>query len=143
MGTKHEIIIQYIRDLEVGTKVSVRQIAKELDVSEGTAYRAIKEAENQGLVSSIPKVGTIRIEDVAEKELEDLNLREISLIVEGEVLCGHDQLGMVPDQFVIGSSSEEVLERLIERQTLLLVGDKRGNTASRFGKRCAFWLQEL
>lgn len=124
MGTKHERIIRYIKELEVGTKVSVRQIAKELDVSEGTAYRAIKEAENQGLVSSIPKVGTIRIEEVAEKELEDLNLREISLIVEGEVLCGHDQLGMVPGQFVIGSSTEDVLEKLIERETLLLVGDR-------------------
>ncbi|NLT94657.1 MAG: CBS domain-containing protein [Clostridia bacterium] len=124
MGTKHEIIIQYIKNLEVGTKVSVRQIAKELDVSEGTAYRAIKEAENQGLVSSIPKVGTIRIEEVAEKELEDLNLREVSLIVEGEVLCGHENLGIVPDQFVIGSTTKEVLEKLIERQTLLLVGDR-------------------
>jgi len=124
METKHELIIRYIKELEVGTKVSVRQIAKELDVSEGTAYRAIKEAESQGLVSSIPKVGTIRIEDVAEKELEDLNLREISLIIEGEVLCGHDKLGMVPDQFVIGSTTEEILEKYIERQALLLVGDR-------------------
>ncbi|KJS23620.1 MAG: transcriptional regulator [Clostridiaceae bacterium BRH_c20a] len=124
METKHEVIIRYIRDLQVGTKVSVRQIAKELDVSEGTAYRAIKEAESQGLVSSIPKVGTIRIEDVAEKELEDLNLREISLIVEGEVLCGHEKLGTLPQQFVIGSTTEEVLGKYIEKQALLLVGDR-------------------
>ncbi|MGI6226234.1 MAG: DRTGG domain-containing protein [Peptococcales bacterium] len=124
MGTKHEIIIRYIKDLVVGTKVSVRQIAKELDVSEGTAYRAIKEAETQGLVSSIPKVGTIRIEEVAEKELEDLNLREISLIVEGEVLCGQEKLGMLPDRFVIGSTSEEILEKFMDGQALLLVGDR-------------------
>ncbi|MFZ5943218.1 MAG: CBS domain-containing protein [Bacillota bacterium] len=125
METKHELIIRYIKELEVGTKVSVRQIAKELDVSEGTAYRAIKEAESQGLVSSIPKVGTIRIEDEAEKELEDLSLREISLIVEGEVLCGHDRLGIVPDQFIIGSTSEKAAERSIEqKQALLLVGDR-------------------
>jgi predicted transcriptional regulator len=122
--TKHELIIRFIKDLEVGTKVSVRQIAKELDVSEGTAYRAIKDAEAQGLVSSIPKVGTIRIEEEEEKELEDLSLREISLIVEGEVLCGHEKLGMVPDQFLIGSTSEKFIERYIEKQTLLLVGDR-------------------
>lgn len=124
MGTKHEIIKRYIKELEVGTKVSVRQIAKELDVSEGTAYRAIKEAENEGMVSSIPKVGTIRIEEVEEKQLEDLNLREISLIVEGEVLCGQDKLGMLPDQFLIGSTSIEFLEKFIEKQALLLVGDR-------------------
>ena len=61
-ATKHEQIIKYIESLPVGTKVSVRQVAKDLDVSEGTAYRAIKTAENTGLVSSIPKVATIRIE---------------------------------------------------------------------------------
>ncbi|MBR2009506.1 MAG: transcriptional regulator, partial [Peptococcaceae bacterium] len=45
-ATKHEQIIKYIESLPVGTKVSVRQVAKDLDVSEGTAYRAIKTAEN-------------------------------------------------------------------------------------------------
>ncbi|MFZ7104676.1 MAG: DRTGG domain-containing protein [Peptococcaceae bacterium] len=124
METKHELIIRYIKDLAVGTKVSVRQIAKELDVSEGTAYRAIKEAESQRLVSSIPKVGTVRIEDEAEKELEDLSLREIALIIEGEVLCAHDRLGMIPDQFIIGSTTEKMIERYIEKETLLLVGDR-------------------
>lgn len=122
--TKHELIIRYIKDLEVGTKVSVRQIAKELDVSEGTAYRAIKETEAQGFVSSIPKVGTIRIEEEEEKELEDLSLREISLIVEGEVITGHEKLGMVPSQFIIGSTSKEISERYIEKGAILLVGDR-------------------
>ena len=44
--TKHELILKYIENLEIGAKVSVRQIAKDLAVSEGTAYRAIKQAEN-------------------------------------------------------------------------------------------------
>ena len=56
-----------------------------MDVSEGTAYRAIKEAENQGIGSSIPKVGTIRIEEEEKKEIEDLSLREISLLIEGSL----------------------------------------------------------
>ncbi|WP_084052247.1 DRTGG domain-containing protein [Desulfonispora thiosulfatigenes] len=122
--TKHEIIIQYIKNLEISTKVSVRQIAKELDVSEGTAYRAIKEAENKGLVSSIPKVGTIRIEEEEEKELEDFSLKEIIIIVEGEVLTGQENLSMTPEQFLIGASSKEIFERDVEKPALLIVGDR-------------------
>lgn len=67
MLTKHERILQYIESLPVGDKISVRQIAKEMKVSEGTAYRAIKEAENRSLVSSIERVGTIRIEKKKKK----------------------------------------------------------------------------
>ena len=89
--TKHELILKYIESLAIGAKVSVRQVAKDLAVSEGTAYRAIKQAENRGLVSSIPKVGTIRIEEVGKKKLEDLSLEEIVFIVEGTVVSGQNQ----------------------------------------------------
>ena len=64
MATKHEQILKYIDELPIGEKISVRQIAKDLTVSEGTAYRAIKEAENNGYVSTIERVGTIRIEQL-------------------------------------------------------------------------------
>ena len=47
LATKHEQILKHIDELPVGEKISVRQIAKALNVSEGTADRAIKEAENQ------------------------------------------------------------------------------------------------
>lgn len=66
--SKHEDIIKYIRNLRVGTKISVRFIASELKVSDGTAYRAIKDAEALGIVTTIPRVGTVRIEKV-EKEI--------------------------------------------------------------------------
>lgn len=121
--TKHEQIIRFIKKLEINTKVSVRQIAKELDVSEGTAYRAIKEAESQGLVSSIPKVGTIRIQAEEEREIEDLTLREISLITEGEVLSGQVSLAIAPARFIIGSNSPEILEKYLQKDTLLIVGN--------------------
>ena len=62
MATKHEQIIQYIETMPVGEKLSVRTIAKNLNMSEGTAYRAIQDAENIGLVSTIVRVGTIRLE---------------------------------------------------------------------------------
>ncbi|EGQ22313.1 CBS domain protein [Sporosarcina newyorkensis 2681] len=69
MSTKHEQILRYIESLAVGEKISVRQVAKALEVSDGTAYRAIKEAENQKLVNTIERVGTIRIEKKKKKIL--------------------------------------------------------------------------
>lgn len=121
--TKHEQIIRYIKGLEINTKVSVRQIAKEMEVSEGTAYRAIKEAEAQGLVSSIPKVGTIRILAEEEREIEDLTLREIALIVEGEILAGQQNLSVAPQRFILGSTSPEVLTNDLHADDLLIVSD--------------------
>lgn len=50
--TKHEQLIRHIEALEPGTRISVRGIARELDVSEGTAYKAIKEAEELGVVAT-------------------------------------------------------------------------------------------
>ena len=108
----------------MGVKISVRQIAKELEVSEGTAYRAIKEAENQGLVSSIPKVGTIRIESEEEKEIEDLTLREIVKILEGEILTGQENLSITPASFVIGSYSPKILKENLQKDSLMFVGDR-------------------
>ena len=98
-ATKHEQILKYIEALPIGTKVSVRQIAKDLEVSEGTAYRAIKQAENIGLVSSIPKVATIRIEKPVKKQLEDMILHEINLIVEGTFLAGQNHSERIPKSF--------------------------------------------
>ena len=72
MATKHEQIIQYIESMPVGEKLSVRTIAKNMGMSEGTAYRAIKEAENNGLVSTIERVGTIRIERKNKGNIETL-----------------------------------------------------------------------
>lgn len=82
MATKHDLILEYIESLPVGNRISVRSIAKELNVSEGTAYRAIKDAENVGLVSTIQRVGTIRIERKL-KHIERLTFGEVVRIIEG------------------------------------------------------------
>jgi predicted transcriptional regulator len=88
VATKHEQILQYIDSLPIGEKISVRQIAKELNVSEGTAYRAIKDAENKGYVSTIERVGTIRIERKKKENIEKLTFAEVVNIVDGQVLGG-------------------------------------------------------
>ncbi len=36
--TKHEQILDYIESLSIGSKISVRKMAKFLNVSEGTAW---------------------------------------------------------------------------------------------------------
>ncbi len=82
MATKHEQILQYIANLAVGTKISVRTIAKQQQVSEGTAYRAIKEAENTGLVSTIERVGTIRIEQKPINNIDSLTLKALLKLID-------------------------------------------------------------
>ncbi len=122
-ATKHEQILKYIESLPVGTKVSVRQIAKELDVSEGTAYRAIRQAASAGLVSSIPKVATVRIEEPVKKQLEDMTLHEISLIVEGAFLTGSQYSGRIPRAFAACFSLEELERKNISASTLVIAGN--------------------
>ena len=122
--TKHQQILSFIENLAVGSKVSVRFIAKELDVSEGTAYRAIKESEAKGFVRSIPKVGTIRIEGVKERKIEDLTLREVSQIVEGLVVSGSEHLDHCPNKFVIAAMELKAMERYLEESCLCIVGNR-------------------
>lgn len=122
--TKHEQILQHIRSLEVGNKISVRHVAKVLGVSEGTAYRAIKDAENQGLVSTIERVGTIRIEKKQKENIEKLTFAEVINIVEGSVLGGRNGLYKTLNKFVIGAMKAEAMMRYVEAGNLLIVGNR-------------------
>lgn len=124
MSTKHEKILQYIESLPVGDKISVRQIAKEMQVSEGTAYRAIKEAENRRLVSSIERVGTIRIEKKKKENIERLTFAEIVNIVDGQVLGGKTGLHKTLTKFVIGAMKLEDMMRYTDAGSLLIVGNR-------------------
>lgn len=124
MATKHEQIIRYIASLDVGHKISVRQIAKELNVSDGTAYRAIKEAENRGLVSTIERVGTIRIEKKEKEHFKRLTFAEVVNIVDGQVLGGRGGLHKTLNKFVIGAMQLEAMMRYTEAGSLLIVGNR-------------------
>ncbi|WP_106496923.1 DRTGG domain-containing protein [Lentibacillus sp. Marseille-P4043] len=124
MATKHEQILQHILSLGIGNKISVRQIAKDLNVSEGTAYRAIKEAENQGLVSTIERVGTIRIERKKKENFERLTFAEVINIVDGQVLGGRGGLHKTLNKFVIGAMQLEAMMRYTEANSLLIVGNR-------------------
>ena len=124
MATKHEQILQYIDKLALGNKISVRQIAREMEVSEGTAYRAIKEAENQGFVSTIERVGTVRIEKKQKANIEKLTFAEVVNIVEGHVLGGKEGLHKTLNKFVIGAMKLEAMMKYVEPGSLLIVGNR-------------------
>jgi predicted transcriptional regulator len=124
MATKHNRIIEYIKQLEVGTRISVRKIAKKLDVSEGTAYRAIKDAENQEYVKAFPRAGTMRIEKPEKKDIQRLTYAEVVSIVDGTVLGGHKGLGRTLTRFVIGAMTIDAMEKYLSSGGLLIVGNR-------------------
>lgn len=124
MSTKHEQILSYIESLPIGNKISVRQIAKDLTVSEGTAYRAIKEAENRRLVSTIERVGTIRIEVKRKENFERLTFAEVVNIVDGLVLGGKSGLHKSLSKFVIGAMQVDDMMRYVDPGNLLIVGNR-------------------
>ncbi|OTN86322.1 CBS domain-containing protein [Enterococcus sp. 7E2_DIV0204] len=126
MATKHDQILKYIEGLPIGDRISVRSIAKNLGVSEGTAYRAIKDAENIGLVSTIQRVGTIRIERKLKKHIEKLTFGEVVRIIEGDVLGGSAGLDKVLNKFVIGAMTENAMTRYITPGSLMIVGNRQG-----------------
>ncbi|WCK55503.1 DRTGG domain-containing protein [Aneurinibacillus sp. Ricciae_BoGa-3] len=124
MATKHEQILQHIEELEVGSKISVRQVAKTLEVSEGTAYRAIKDAEAQGMVSTIERVGTVRIEKKQKQNIEKLTFAEVVNIVDGHVMGGREGLHKTLNKFVIGAMKLEAMMRYVDAGSLLIVGNR-------------------
>ncbi|BBN99429.1 DRTGG domain-containing protein [Sporolactobacillus terrae] len=124
METKHEQIIKYIENLEIGSKISVRQTAKALQVSEGTAYRAIKDAETQGLVSTAERVGTIRIEQKVQESIEKLTFDSVVNIVDGQVLGGKAGLSHTLNHFVIGAMEMDAMKRYIGANDLMIVGNR-------------------
>lgn len=129
-ATKHEQILKYIEGLPVGSKISVRQIAKDLSVSEGTAYRAIKEAENQGTVSTKERIGTVRVEKKKRSSIDRLTFAEVVNIVDGEVLGGADGLDKPLNKFVIGAMEKDAMLRYIDAGSLLIVGNREEAHAS-------------
>ncbi len=124
LSTKHEQIIRYIDGLPVGEKISVRQIARVLNVSEGTAYRAIKDAENSGFVSTIERVGTIRIERKKKENIEKLTFAEVVNITDGQVLGGKAGLHKTLNKFVIGAMKLDAMMRYTGADNLFIVGNR-------------------
>ncbi|CAM2969622.1 DRTGG domain-containing protein [Paenibacillus sediminis] len=122
--TKHEQLLQYIESLKIGTKISVRKLAKSLGVSEGTAYRAVKEAENIGIVVTKERIGTVRVEKKPRNFSEQLTFSDVVGIVEGHVLGGSDGLHKTLHKYVIGAMKLDAMARYIDEGSLLIIGNR-------------------
>lgn len=123
--TKHEMIVKHIQELPIGTRISVRAIAKELQVSEGTAYKAFKEAEAAGLVSTKERIGTVRIDRRRRESMEQLTFREVAEIVDGRLHGGIEGIEKTLQKFVIGAMELEAMLRYIGQSSLLIVGNRK------------------
>ncbi|MDG0790462.1 DRTGG domain-containing protein [Cohnella ginsengisoli] len=124
--TKHEQLLEYIRDLPIGTRISVRQMAKDRDVSEGTAYRALKEAGLAGYVSTKERIGTVRVGRKRRSHPEQLTFAEVLEIVQGSLLGGGEGLDKTLHKLVIGAMELDEMTGYIDAGSLLIVGNREG-----------------
>ena len=122
--SKHEDILKYIRGLREGSSLSVRQISGYMGVSLGTSYRAIKQAEQDGLVKTIERVGTFRIVQREVKSHGKIMFREVNLVIQGAVLSGENYLDKEISRILIGAMQTEDLVKYLEPKGLLIVGNR-------------------
>ncbi|TVT29694.1 CBS domain-containing protein [Salinicoccus cyprini] len=122
--SKHDEILEYIYSLPEGAKISVRQISAHLEVSDGTSYRAIKDAEKEGLVKTIERVGTIRVAPKEEYIAGNLSFEQVNRVIEGKVLAGTGGLDREISKFIIGAMRTDALESYLEEGALLIVGNR-------------------
>ncbi len=127
MASKIERIVEHIARLEPGEKVSVRGLAQELSVSEGTAYKGIKAAEAQGLVLTRPKTGTLRINLRGVAEDGSTSLAEAARSIGALCLCGAEAARKPLPSLVVADGSETQLRDVVRRcsgSVLCLVGER-------------------
>ncbi|MGH4050666.1 MAG: DRTGG domain-containing protein [Clostridium sp.] len=122
--SKREEVINYILSLQIGAKISVRGVSSELGLSDGTSYRAMKEAENMGIVKTVPRVGTIRVEKVCKKNIEALTYAEVVSILDATILGGKVGINRSLNKFIIGAMAVESISRYLKPGYLLIVGNR-------------------
>lgn len=107
--SKHEEILSYIEGLEIGKQVSVRGIANRMKVADGTAYRAIKEAETLGLVAVNDRSGTVRVAVKGQKVANRLTFGKLAEVANADVLGGLAGLEVEFSKFVISGNAKRIL----------------------------------
>ncbi len=122
--SKHDEILEYIHALPEGAKISVRQVSANLEVSDGTSYRAIKFAEKEGLVKTIERVGTIRVAPRESHGDGNLTFKQVNRVIQGTPLAGRSGMDREIKRFIIGAMRTEALETYLEEGALLIVGNR-------------------
>lgn len=134
--SKHGVIIDYISSLKVGTRISVRGIASALNVSEGTAYRAIKKCRELGIVTTISRVGTVRVDKVDKKNVECLTYAQVINIVDGSILGGDKGIYKTLDRFFIAAMKEDEAVKFFKEGSLVIVGNRDEIQKLALNKNC-------
>jgi len=116
--------MEHIKEMQLGTKLSVRTLAKDRGVSDATAYKAIKIMEEEGYLETLPRTGTIRIESEKEKKIESITYNEIIRIVDGELLGGKEGVEKTIYRFNIGAMTMEAMKKYLTMGGLLIVGNR-------------------
>lgn len=130
MSIKNELILSYIKELDVGTKISVRRLSEILNVSVGTVYKAIKAAEAQGLVVTKPKSGTFKIDSGVIGEAEPVSLKRAAKFLGLTMIIEPADAERMLRRVVICDGSEKQLRRALSDEpkdnvnVLCLVGDR-------------------
>lgn len=128
MSIKNELILSYIKELEPGTKLSVRKLSELLDVSEGTVYKAIKSAEAQGLVVTKPKSGTFRVDSGLTAMREPLILGRLAKLLGLATVVSPADSGKLIDRIVVCDGSAQQTAEAIDSgdgdNVLCLVGSR-------------------
>ena len=84
----------------------------------------LKKLKIKGYVSTIERVGTIRIEKKKKENIEKLTFAEVVNIVDGQVLGGRTGLHKTLNKFVIGAMKLDAMMRYTEAGNLLIVGNR-------------------
>lgn len=121
---KIDRIMEHIKEMQLGTKLSVRTLAKDRGVSDATAYKAIKIMEEEGYLETLPRTGTVRIESEKEKKIESITYNEIIRIVDGELLGGKEGMEKTIYRFNIGAMTMEAMKKYLTMGGLLIVGNR-------------------
>jgi len=125
---KNDIVLSYIESLKAGEKISVRLLAAKLNVSEGTAYKALKVAESQNLVITKPKSGTIRINSTTMEHKNLATFKDMSKLLGLTTITGKNHLDYIIKKIIICDSDEAQLVELLENcdpeNTLCLCGNR-------------------
>ena len=116
--------MENIKEMQLGTKLSVRTLAKDQGVSDATAYKAIKIMEEEGYLETLPRTGTIRVESEKEKKIESITYNEIIRIVDGELLGGKEGVEKTIYRFNIGAMTMEAMKKYLTMGGLLIVGNR-------------------
>ena len=127
VSEKKEKLLSFISALPAGTKVSVRNLARDLGVSEGTAYKAIKRAEELRLVETRSRAGTVRLPPETAQDTKPVTLASEIGRLGLSVLSGEEFADAPIGRVVVGDGSFDQFKSSAASagaNALCLVGDR-------------------